>query len=594
MSKKSLPNISNNRTNAQGAKKVTTPHVVEPRTGTIYLGVLYTELEKTMVVVLAERTSSDSASWQSLNTEAREIARFPWLHAGDTTSGTLWQFRLQRVRVDLQEPIGNSVALPLSSLGSLSLNNLDGGEINPSVTSSSLWSECQIDSSTLQPVIEFLKSESTSKKGMRPLGIDFTPLDELREHFFEKGISSVPINPTLIISGDEKFCVGPVSWRQLSEEPDAPFIVSASDLEKIPVISPIPTLSKDLRDMTGKPLRIVCSEIKQATDYYDFRPITQILTEQSHRIIEANIPEGQIDRLLETLVSDSPAPTRGSFTDFRLQNLFNLWRASPTRNAELENILLKLPTSARILEDARKLAVQEEIDISKILINAELADLQKRITALNKILEDTKAKESKSKQSLEDLNQKHDILISDIKALELKKGNLTKDVGDLEAIIVRQMAEAEERLTAEIARLKDRSAIELAALLPLRHALGLDNITVHLDIEKLASTHLTPALSKETPTAVSSENKTSLPLFPPFPMDNKAGVSQCEDMVEVITKLKKALNAQGGRGWGSLAIPTLAALLAGLLPVVVTEESGKFWQTVADRLCCITPNLSFY
>ena len=597
MRKTSLPPPSVRRISPHDKKKTNTTSIAEPKTDVLYLGMIYTELEKKMLIVLAECQPSTPSSWQTLNPETRETARLPWSHSGDSSDGRLWQFQLRHtIRPEIQKPLGNSSTVLLSGLSTLSLSNAGNSEINqndqsdlPAVS----WSDFSVDPATRQPVIEFLKVPEKAVEGsqrvMRSLGKDFTPLEELREHFFERGIPSPPVSPTMLISSDDKFCIGSVTWRQLSDEEDARFIPHMSDVTKVPVISPAPALSTNLRDANGKILRIVCSELKQPSEYHDFRPDSQILAEQSRRMTVSQTPADQeLDRLLETVLKDSPTPPRGSFTEFRVRSIFNRWKGSSGNNAELENFVLKLPEAIRVLKEAEKLVIAQEVEKNKIAIEAELENLRieessirQKIAESNKFLIKSQNKEQKGQEVLDEINIKCDQIRADIKVLEGRKISLNEEIGGLEATITRQSAEVEERLISEIARFKNKSAAELASLLPLRHALGLDNITVQMDREPIVPVPL-PIIEK-TESSVGTKGESRL--FSPFTKESNKRTNPCEDMADAVGTLKRALKSQGGRGWESLAFPSIAAMMAGLVPVVAGEDSGKFWQTVANALC---------
>ncbi len=144
-------------------------------------------------------------------------------------------------------------------------------------------------------------------------------------------------------------------------------------------------------------------------------------------------------------------------------------------------------------------------------------------------------------------------------------------------------------MAEKIAPFKTRAAEELAALLPLRHALGLDQIVVQvsLPVPLAPAPPVSPLVSEEplqnrrtpAPAAFAS-------LAPPFgdapSVPNRR--PSFYDIQDVSRRLERGLNERGGACWRVLAKPLLAALLADVTPVFAGEQSHAFWATIADVL----------
>lgn len=560
--------IMGQRPAPRDAKATPPANVVLPNLHSIYLGMVSSESQEPRLNILAERSPSGQLSWRPLPAEARESAYLPWQSTDQAVDGSLWQFRLR----------------------SVADGNLDEGD-----SPTEVWANYSLDPATLEPVVEFMKAgEASSVRSIKPLGVlgaEFVALEELRERFFEKGLQSPPSNQTVLISKDEKFCIGPIQWQRASSEENAPFLADSGDLSAVPTI-PIPEL-QSIKDIGGRTLRIVCSELKQPIAYFDFRPIKVIVAEQIHRMRVSTAPEsGTLVQILDELLTCSPAPPRNSLGEFRLRTFLNAWDSSSDRNVEIERMVLDSPIARTILTEARQQAVEEEISTRKNAIDAMIADLQakeealrQRLQELNKSVDEAESRERKKHQSLNNLSKASDEARAEVAELEARRTELQALVGDLDATVARQAIEAEGALAAEITRLKGRSAAELAALLPLRHALGLDDLTVRLDVGTIS---LPPSLVSQTPLsppANSSPGKLQECPMSPFSQESNRATAQHDDILDASKALEKELRAHGGEEWRSLAAPILAAFLAGLVPVVALEEIGPFWQTVANVLC---------
>lgn len=580
MRKPSTQNLSRQRPIIPQDKTTALPVTVVPRTDNFYLGMVCLEQGVRTIAVLAEWLPSGSSSWQPLGVEAREGAHFELPHSVDASARSLWRFQLRRD----DRPLSTSlIDVEEDVIGT-----------DPSTTKRPLWVEYKLDSATLEPVVEFLKSEDILASSTRPFSMlktAFASLDELRERYFEKGVRLPPSGPTLLISKDSKFCVGPVRWRRTSDNENAPFVADIDDLTAVPVI-PTPDLHPPLKDIAGRTLRVISQDLKQPIAYYDFRPIATIVSEQVDRMTAVKSPEREgLAQLLTTLVTGTPPPAPNSFNDFRLRSFLARWDGASERNMELERAVLDSPTARTILDEARQKAIAHEVAKGKVAIELELVELRKQeglirqqIIDRNKTANEAAANELKKQKALSDLAQRYEELSTEITAMETYKAELSVQVGDLEATVAHQLTAAEGALVAEITRLKGRAAAELASLLPLRHALGLDNITINLDTNVVPPLIEVPIRSTHSRNDPPVEREQVAYLAPPFPSDIAKDVAEHEDVVAAIRALKKELRSHGGKAWESLALPTLATLLAGLVPTVAVEESGRFWQAVADSL----------